>query len=71
MDLIEAVLGESLVDLSARVAEWAESRKAAIRRVALALVGLDDASATERQMVEYSDEWELTEHDVQRLLERV
>ena len=67
-DLIEAALGESMPDIAGRVARWADERIGAIRKVALALVGRNESSLGERQIVEYSDDWELTEHQVKRLL---
>ena len=45
--LVERALGESLTALSGRVTKWADSRRSAIRRVAWALVGLDETSASE------------------------
>lgn len=59
------VLGESFVDVTARVRSWARDRRAAIRRIVAALSGVADASVA--TTVEVAERLALQEADVAAL----
>lgn len=63
---IEEVLGRSLSTVTSEVERWAVANWPSIRRVAGRLAGVDDLS--EAVVLEFRDDWRLTQDDVRALV---